>query len=619
MIKGGLTAILIIILSACSNVKVDNDQFVNLKFSSIELSADIAEKMGKQDIYISNKKAELLATIKKKDHHYKIKTKGKQTLFSKKKFNIFPFTDSSQFINYAQENLFQDAIEGHDLIGMKSKFVNVHSKSNKSLWFFQEEVSAMLLEKRKRKDGIIFVYNEKAKIIHRPKHNKKLDTKDKARKIIESKLRKWKNKELATDRVFDLEKCGIFLAIQSAFHIQNQRIAYYLNPTSNLIEVFSYCSEKNADQLIDLVFQDRKINEQIYHFQKLQREKPKGYRIVECSKLEKFMPVLDWNTVLRSEDFIALEVPVLDSLLALKQKEITFKKQQIVLTKSLIIPSGFLLVVQAGQTIDLVQGASIISYSPASMMGNVNDPIKIYSSDSTGQGFHVINAKGPSELHYVRFKNLNTLSSDSWTLTGSVTFYESPVTITKCFFHEMFSEDNLNIVRSPFVVSNSDFSKSYSDALDIDYSTGKVSSCGFNVIGNDAIDIAGGVVEVYGCFLKNIEDKGISAGEESMVSVSHCQIINTSIALVSKDLSVMDVKKSGVNTTEAVFAVFQQKEGFGGGKITAELLDSKGYKEFDLVQEGSKLTVNGKKIHHYRKDVKKYLYGNEYGKKSNRE
>ena len=71
---------------------------------------------------------------------------------------------------------------------------------------------------------------------------------------------------------------------------------------------------------------------------------------------------------------------------------------------------------------------------------------------------------------------MDNIENERLILTGSVTFYRSPVKIYNCLFDNSFAEDSLNIVRSNFKINNSIFNQSASDALDIDFSKGSINN-----------------------------------------------------------------------------------------------------------------------------------------------
>ncbi|RAP28143.1 hypothetical protein DID76_04715, partial [Candidatus Marinamargulisbacteria bacterium SCGC AG-414-C22] len=162
-----------------------------------------------------------------------------------------------------------------------------------------------------------------------------------------------------------------------------------------------------------------------------------------------------------------------------------------VIDEPLIIEKNKEFIMNSGTEIKLVNGAFILSYSPVKFKGNAKNPIRISSNSSQGSGIAVINAKKRSSLEWVYFNGLSAPQNNVWSLTGAVTFYESPALISHCKFSDNKSEDALNIFRSYFSISHSDFENTFSDAFDGDFVTGDITHSRFRYIGNDAIDVSG--------------------------------------------------------------------------------------------------------------------------------
>jgi hypothetical protein len=167
------------------------------------------------------------------------------------------------------------------------------------------------------------------------------------------------------------------------------------------------------------------------------------------------------------------------------------------LSQSLIIPRGYRVVAREGTQLNLSNSATILSYSPLEFIGSEDRPIVIESTDSTGQGIVVTNP-----------------SQGGWELTGAVTFYESAVRISHSKFASTRAEDALNIVRSEFSIEETLFSETVSDALDADFTKGKIANSYFLKAGNDAIDASGSIIEVEHILIDGVGDKGLSAGKQ---------------------------------------------------------------------------------------------------------
>ena len=212
-----------------------------------------------------------------------------------------------------------------------------------------------------------------------------------------------------------------------------------------------------------------------------------------------------------------------------------------------------------GTELDFVQGKAFISKSPIQMIGSEEAPIKIRSSDQSGQGFTLLEVPQSSVLKHVVFENQSNLRRAGWSLTGAVNFYKSDVEIYRCVFRNNHCEDALNIIRSNFVIDQTHFNHIAFDAFDSDFSSGKVSNSYFTQIGNDGLDFSGSIVTIRNCQIENAGDKGISVGEESDVSVFNTIIQGAIFAVASKDLSMLYAKDVFLKDCDQGFAAYQKK------------------------------------------------------------
>ncbi len=153
--------------------------------------------------------------------------------------------------------------------------------------------------------------------------------------------------------------------------------------------------------------------------------------------------------------------------------------------------------------------------------------------------------------------------------TASLTFYESNVIIKDSKFSKNIKgDDYLNIVRADsYLIENCEFNNILYDAIDIDYSDGKIVNSTFNYIGNDAIDFSGSTAEVFNCTFLHCGDKAISCGESSLVDVANCKISVSKFGIVSKDLSFVKALNNKFKGNEFDFGIYQKKDVFGTGRL----------------------------------------------------
>lgn len=273
----------------------------------------------------------------------------------------------------------------------------------------------------------------------------------------------------------------------------------------------------------------------------------------------------------------------------------------------ILIPEHFAVVFKAGTTIDFINKGGFLSYSPVFVKGTQNSKVTIKSSDNTANGFTVLQA-GKVEMNYAVFDGLNTFNYKGWGLTGAVSIYESNTTITNCEFINNVCEDDLNIVRSYFDVSNCLLQNTYSDAFDSDFCTGIVSNCTFIDLGNDAIDFSTSEIEIVNCKIYNANDKGISGGEASKLTIKDCVVDGAVIGIASKDNSVLWVDNANIKNVEYVLTAFMKKPEYGAAKIFANNVQAEKYVQISLIEENSLLILDGLRLDGQLKDVADMFY-----------
>jgi len=130
----------------------------------------------------------------------------------------------------------------------------------------------------------------------------------------------------------------------------------------------------------------------------------------------------------------------------------------------------------------------------------------------------------------------------------------------------------------------------------------RISDSGYNKVKPDYINNEACLANAIDKFPKaywdiiadNVFDKAISAGEKTKLKIDDLRISSSGIGIASKDSS--EVYASNIKITNCKisdFAVFQKKEYFSGGFLKADKVSSC---NLSIVQKGSNLSVNGKKI-----------------------
>lgn len=232
--------------------------------------------------------------------------------------------------------------------------------------------------------------------------------------------------------------------------------------------------------------------------------------------------------------------------------------------KPLIIPANYQLIANAGTSIELKNGAFILTQGPVSFLGNEDNPITLTADEQSG-GLFISQADSLSRFEYVLFQHLKAPRISGWQPSGAVTCYESNADFRHCDWRSCDAEDALHLMRGEYALTNCEFHWSTSDALDADFCRLHLTDIRFRKTTNDAIDLSGTMA-----FLRNVRvnmagDKGVSAGEESRVEAWNLAIVNAQIGIASKDLSRVWIDEFYTENNHLNVAVFQKKAEFGPG------------------------------------------------------
>lgn len=238
------------------------------------------------------------------------------------------------------------------------------------------------------------------------------------------------------------------------------------------------------------------------------------------------------------------------------------------LTRPLIVPRENNLKISGGTTIDLTNGAYIVSYGPVTINGHEDTPVIITSSDVSGQGITVLGDNSfECKIRFLKINEQTNLTSDGYGLLGSVNFHECDVDIYGSEISNNHCEDALNIVRCNFTLTNSTIHHTYADALDSDFSRGTINNMVFYETGNDATDFSGSQIKISNTTYSNIGDKAVSAGEESSIELQGLEVDGAVIGIASKDLSVVTANDIDIKNTGTGLTAYQKKPEYGGAQI----------------------------------------------------
>jgi hypothetical protein len=238
----------------------------------------------------------------------------------------------------------------------------------------------------------------------------------------------------------------------------------------------------------------------------------------------------------------------------------------------LVVAPGYSLDISPGTTLLFEEGAVLFNEgAPIHIKGTEELPVRLDAQDNSWGGVVVLNSSEPSIWNWAIVENTASVSRDSWILTGGITFYQSPILIYQSFLSTADAEDAINVISTDFVFEKTMFAATPFDAFDGDFTTGEINHCSFTNIRGDAIDVSGSQIKVFDITIKNVADKGISAGERSFVEVDIFNIEEVGIGIASKDSSEVYLRQGFIsNARVAGLAAYIKKPIFGPAFIQAD-------------------------------------------------
>ena len=237
-------------------------------------------------------------------------------------------------------------------------------------------------------------------------------------------------------------------------------------------------------------------------------------------------------------------------------------KDEIEINENIYIPSGTKVKVFPGQKISIINNAFIISNSPWEIGGKGKQVIISGKESNLGGGILIGDTNDTTIIENTEFSFLggyDLKKNLEYIILGSVNFHQTSIKIKNTNFKNIFSEDAINIFRTKFDIYNSNYSKIFSDAIDVDFSNGKITQAYFENINNDAIDFSGSKVDIKDTSFKNVNDKIISAGEDSRVYINKINGINSFAGIISKDGSQVYSNNVYFDGVKIPFASYQKK------------------------------------------------------------
>jgi hypothetical protein len=262
------------------------------------------------------------------------------------------------------------------------------------------------------------------------------------------------------------------------------------------------------------------------------------------------------------------------------------------LVEPLVVPEGYTLRCGPNTSLDLVRNASIVARGPLVWAGTEDSPITVGSSDGTGGGVIVLDARNLSTLVDVRFGPLASTGAVREP-RAAVTFLESPATLVRVSMNGDRSAPLLRLVRSPFNVSGSVFAGGSAPAVSVEYSTGAIRD---TLIANGSgLRVAGSVVELERARFEEIPGTAVLVERVSTLSGAGVTCTAAGTALASESGSTAAVDGLTVRDADVAVRAARGEGGFAPGRVALGYADFSNVTTPYVQEDGGVIMVDGRR------------------------
>lgn len=263
----------------------------------------------------------------------------------------------------------------------------------------------------------------------------------------------------------------------------------------------------------------------------------------------------------------------------------------------LITPLGVAVRIEAGAHLAFAQQARLVVRGPLQIAGVAGDPVRMKPIDTSWPGLVVLGDDCNVDINYLVVAATARHLGDTWGITGGVTLHRTRATLRNCRFQNNRCEDALNLVDSEFELRDCQFLHAESDAIDGDFSSGRIVGCRFETVGGDAIDVSGSNLELASLVIRDVRDKAVSIGERSTCTARDLNIDRVGVAVAAKDGSRATLQKCTIHAARlAALMAYVKKPVFGYAKIEARQLTIAADVVAARSQHGSSIAIDGEAI-----------------------
>lgn len=169
--------------------------------------------------------------------------------------------------------------------------------------------------------------------------------------------------------------------------------------------------------------------------------------------------------------------------------------------------------------------------------GSTIRPVTFTATNNSWKGFYLRSNSSKSSINNLIVENTKSLNAGILNLTGGFTVYQSDLSVRNLAIDKTLAEDAINLVESKIDIKGLQIRGSKSDAFDCDFCIGHIENSSINGAGGDGFDFSGSHVKLSSILVENVQDKAVSAGENSTLQLANSVFKKIGVGIAAKDES----------------------------------------------------------------------------------
>ncbi len=229
------------------------------------------------------------------------------------------------------------------------------------------------------------------------------------------------------------------------------------------------------------------------------------------------------------------------------------------------------LIIKAGTTVKMDEGASLIIHGRLTAEGTEQNPVSFIPARKNQEPWGAVVLRGGdasgSRLRHCEFSGGSGLKGDLFEYSAMLSVRDvKDVRVDRCYFHDnKIVDDMVHAAYADITFTNSVFERSHSDALDIDIGKVVIERSVFLDSGNDAVDLMTSEAFINETLMKRNSDKGISVGEQSSLFLINSRLVQNEVGLQSKDNSIAVLYNVDLEKNRKALDAYKKNWRYGKG------------------------------------------------------